>query len=119
MTRARGALEAAVRRCLADADRALTAADVQFRLGETLAYTTVTTTLNRLHRKGAVDRTRVGRAYAYRLAAEAGAAMTARQLHRLMATSDDRAAVLARFVAGLDAADAQLLADLVARAPEQ
>ncbi len=114
MTRSRGALEAAVLRCLAAADRPLTANDVQFRWGESLAYTTVTTTLIRLHRKRALERRRVGRAFAYRMADDTRAAVTAEQLQRLMTASSDRTAVLSRFVAGLDVEDARLLADIIA-----
>lgn len=41
-------------------------ADVQARLGRRLAYTTVMTTLDRLHKKGALERRKLGRAFVYR-----------------------------------------------------
>jgi predicted transcriptional regulator len=39
--------------------------DVQARLGTPAAYTTVMTTLDRLHRKGLLERRKVGRAFSY------------------------------------------------------
>jgi predicted transcriptional regulator len=40
--------------------------DVQAGFGDTLAYTTLMTTLDRLHRKGLLERHREGRAFLYR-----------------------------------------------------
>jgi predicted transcriptional regulator len=45
-----------------------TVRDVQARLPRTAAYTTVMTTLDRLFKKGFVDRVRQGRAFVYRAA---------------------------------------------------
>jgi predicted transcriptional regulator len=39
--------------------------DVQAAFAGTLAYTTLMTTLDRLHRKGVLDRRKAGRAYVY------------------------------------------------------
>jgi predicted transcriptional regulator len=39
--------------------------DVQAAFSGTLAYTTLMTTLDRLHRKGVLDRRKAGRAYVY------------------------------------------------------
>jgi predicted transcriptional regulator len=39
--------------------------DVQAAFAHTLAYTTLMTTLDRLHRKGVLDRRKAGRAYVY------------------------------------------------------
>jgi len=115
--RPRGALEREVLACLAAAGRPLTAGDVLTELGGGLAYTTVMTTLTRLHAKGALTRELAGRAYMY---ARAGApeawdaSMTAHRMRRLLDAGEDRAGVLARFVADLDTADEQLLAGLLA-----
>jgi predicted transcriptional regulator len=114
--RARGALEREVLACLATADGPLTASDVLAELGGELAYTTVMTTLSRLHAKHAVTRTMVGRAYAYSLAggqAGARASVTAFQMHRLLDGGDDRSTVLSRFVAELSPSDEQLLQQLL------
>lgn len=111
-----GDLEQEVLAVLAAADVPLTPAQVRQALGGELAYTTVMTTLSRLYAKGAVSRERIGRGYAYRWVDPA--TRTARRMHRLLAAGDDRARVLARFVAELDPADGQLLEGLLADAPQ-
>ena len=114
--RDRGALEREVLAALAAAGRPLTPAQVLTDLGGELAYTTVMTTLSRLHRKGALARQRAGRAFAYGLAAapeQVGAALTATRMRRLLEADADHTAVLARFVADLDPADEQLLTRLL------
>lgn len=45
--------------------RPLTVRDVQSELGRAVAYTTVMTTLDRLYKKGFIDRAREGRAFVY------------------------------------------------------
>jgi predicted transcriptional regulator len=115
--RPRGALERQVLVCLAAAGRPLTAGDVLADLGGGLAYTTVMTTLTRLHTKGALTRELSGRAYAYALAgdqADVGASVTATRMRRLLEAGEDRAGVLSRFVANLSPQDERLLADLLA-----
>jgi predicted transcriptional regulator len=115
--RPRGALERQVVACLAAADRPLTAGDVLADLGGGLAYTTVMTTLTRLHDKGALTREQAGRAYAYSLPgdqADVGASVTAHRMRRLLEGGPDRAGVLARFVANLSPEDERMLADLIA-----
>jgi predicted transcriptional regulator len=115
--RPRGGLEREVLACLAAAGRPLAPAEVQAELGGGLAYTTVMTTLSRLHAKGAVTREPAGRGYAYALQGGADAAqasMTARRMLRLLEADADRAHVLSRFVADLSAEDERLLAGLLA-----
>ena len=114
--RRRGALEQEVVACLAAAARPMTAGEVQAELGGGLAYTTVMTTLSRLHEKGALGREPAGRAFAYSLPSDPAAvdaSMTARRMSRLLDGGNDRAGVLARFVADLSPADEQLLAELL------
>jgi predicted transcriptional regulator len=115
-SRRRGALEQDVLGCLAAAGRPRTVAEVQGELGGTLAYTTVLTALTRLHAKGALTREPAGRGYAYSLAADPAAmeaSVTARRMSRLLDSGDDRAGVLARFVADLSPEDERLLTDLL------
>lgn len=117
VTRGRGALEREVVASLAAAGRPLTAGEVLSDLGGDLAYTTVTTTLARLHSRGALNRRSAGRAYAYSLDGDAGTvqtSVTAHQMHVLLDAGPDRAGVLARFVADLDGASERLLVDLLA-----
>jgi predicted transcriptional regulator len=90
--------------------------EVRAELGDQLAYTTVMTTLSRLHTKGAVSRAQAGRGFAYELRggpADAQASMTARRMLALL-QGGDRAGVLSRFVADLSPEDEQLLSDLLA-----
>jgi predicted transcriptional regulator len=85
--------------------------------GEPLAYTTVMTTLARLHDKGALLRRPAGRSYTYTPAADPDgleAALTARQMTRLLGDGAQRAETLARFVADLRPEDERLLADILA-----
>src|SRR3954462_15733129 len=114
--RRRGGLEQEGLACPGAAGRALTVAEVLAELGDELAYTTVLTALSRLHAKGALTREPAGRGYAYALLADpaaAGSAVTARLMSRLLDSREDRAGVLARFVADLSPEDERLLAELL------
>jgi predicted transcriptional regulator len=116
--RARGALEREVLTCLAATAEAKTAAQVQAEIGGGLAYTTVMTTLSRLHAKGAIERRPAGRAYEYSLVGGTEGArsnMTAHQMLKLLDEQADRAGVLTRFIAELKPEDEQLLAELIDR----
>ncbi|HEY3086901.1 MAG TPA: BlaI/MecI/CopY family transcriptional regulator [Jatrophihabitantaceae bacterium] len=115
-SRSRGALEREVIACLAAAGRPMTAAEVRAELSGDLAYTTVMTTLSRLHAKDAIERVPQGRAYAYSLtggAATARANVAAHRMLRLLDHETDRAAVLTRFVGDLQPNDEQLLTELL------
>jgi predicted transcriptional regulator len=99
----------------------LSASEVQTLFGGGLAYTTIMTTLSRLHAKHALTRVSDGRAYRYSMpggAAGAAANVTAHRMLRLLDSDQDRAGVLSRFVADLRPEDEELLAELFARAPE-
>lgn len=114
--RQRGGLEREILACLATAARPMSPGEVRAELGDQLAYTTVMTTLSRLHAKGAVSRAQAGRGFAYELRggpADAQASMTARRMLALL-QGGDRAGVLSRFVADLSPEDEQLLSDLLA-----
>lgn len=95
--------------------RAMTPAQVQAELGELgdrLAYTTVMSTLTRMHRKGLVSRVPAGRGYAYApLVDEAD--YTARAMTELLAHRHDRVGVLARFLSRLDPDDERVLQQLL------
>lgn len=120
--RPRGALERHVLASLAAAGRPLTAGDVLGDLGGEMAYTTVMTTLARLHAKGALNRELIGRAYAYSLNgdhADVDLVVTAHRMRRLLDAGEDHAGVLARFVADLSPEDEKVLADLLASPPRR
>ena len=112
--RDRGDLENEVLAALVAAGRPLTPGEVLAALERDLAYTTVMTTLSRLHAKDAVTRQRAGRAYAYAPADTATAA--ARRMRRLLDGREDRTAVLARFLDELDPGDVPVLQRLLAEA---
>lgn len=61
-----GELEFKIMRILWDADRALDVRAVATALGGERAYTTVMTTLSRLHKKGYLKQHKEGRAFFYR-----------------------------------------------------
>jgi predicted transcriptional regulator len=85
---------------------------VQAELGGGLAYTTVMTALTRLHEKGALKREKAGRAYAYTpLLDEAGIA--AAQMRDLLGSTEERDAVLARFVGSLSEEEEKVLVELL------
>jgi predicted transcriptional regulator len=82
-----------------------------------LAYTTVMTVLDNLHRKGWVRRSRDGRAWRYEPVLSRQS-YTALLMREALAISDDRAGVLARFVEEIDPEDAAALAAALRDAPE-
>lgn len=110
-----GALEAEVLSALWAAASPLSPGEVQRALGSGLAYTTVMTTLSRLHDKGLVARQRAGRAYAYQPVAEEAGHLASR-MRALLEAGHDRRAVFARFVDELPPTDSQLLTELLRRA---
>ncbi|TSB24051.1 BlaI/MecI/CopY family transcriptional regulator [Streptomyces benahoarensis] len=111
-----GELESGVLAVLWAMDGPLTPGQVQQALGGSLARTTVTTILTRLHDKGTVVRARSGRGYAYAPAQDAPG-LTARRMHSELAKDEDHGAVLARFVSQLSDADERLLRSLLDDGP--
>jgi predicted transcriptional regulator len=110
-----GELESAVLAALWAAPEALVPAEVQGAIGGDLAYTTVMTILVRLHDKGVIERSKVGRAYAYRpVVAESD--VVAEQVRRLLEQGQDRAAVLQGLVEGLEPGDEDVLTVLLGKA---
>jgi predicted transcriptional regulator len=109
--RERGELANEVLAALAAADGPLTPAQVLADLGSDLAYTTVMTTLARLHEKGIVTRERAGRAYAY--APADSASVTARHMRQVLDSGADREVVLARFLDELGPDERPVLARLL------
>jgi predicted transcriptional regulator len=93
-----------------DADGWLTARDVAGRLEHErdLAYTTVLTVLERLERKGFVQRQRAARAHRYR-ASDAREAVVAEAMLEALGTADDRGSALVRFVGAVSAEEAEIL----------
>lgn len=111
-----GALESEVLTEIWKAPEGLTPRDVLDRLDTDLAYTTVMTILQRLWRKGLLDRTRDGRAYRYRsLTTESE--LFATRMAAALSLANDREATLSRFVGDLSKTDEAVLRRLLADGP--
>ncbi|NES17224.1 MULTISPECIES: BlaI/MecI/CopY family transcriptional regulator [Micromonospora] len=115
--RARGDLKQEVLHALLASDTPMTPGAVRDAIDPDLAYTTVMTVLARLCDQGLVARRRAGRAFAYTAVADQ-AEVTARQMHRLLETGDDRATVLSRFLGVLSDDDERTLIELIGRIDE-
>jgi predicted transcriptional regulator len=113
--RAAGELEAQVLSVLWTAGTALNAGEVQERLtaahrrGAPLAYSTVVTTLTRLHAKGVLTRERTGHAFHYLPVVDEAGWAASRMRQVLDATDTDRDSVLTRFISTLSDKDEELL----------
>ncbi|NRN69154.1 putative transcriptional regulator [Kibdelosporangium sp. 4NS15] len=105
-----GELEAAVMQVLWHASEPVTVRDVLGKLdtGKPLAYTTVLTVLDNLHRKGWVQRTLVGKAYWYRPVHSMVETAT-RSLRAVLDESGDPEAVLLDFVSSASDHESELL----------
>jgi predicted transcriptional regulator len=110
--RTAGMLEDEVLAVLWVGGRPMSPAAVQAELGDRLAYTTVMSTLTRLHGKGLVTREPTGRGYAYTPTVDE-AAYTAQAMTELLGRRHDRAGALTRFVSSLPPEDEALLQRLL------
>lgn len=113
--RSPGALETEILTVLFAAQAELTPAGVRERLGaaSTLSYSTVVTTLARLHTKGVVRRRRSGRAHLYSAPADA-ASLVAWRMNRLLDDQSDHRPALTHFIAALSPGDEALVRELLA-----
>jgi predicted transcriptional regulator len=99
-----GQLEGAVMERVWASDRPVLVREVleDLQQDRPLAYTTVMTVMDNLHKKGFLSRVRQGRAYAYR-AMRSREEHTAEIMEEVLATAGDRAATLLRFVESISA----------------
>lgn len=111
-----GALEAEVLAHLWAAPGPMTPGEVLDAMGDDLAYTTVMTILARLWKKGLAERTRIGRAYAYRPKVTE-AELTARRMRATLDRASDREAALSRFVGTLSKRDERALRRMLGDGP--
>ena len=97
-----GELEALILDVLWLRDEPATPGEVHQALAGThdIGYSTVTTILSRLRDKGLLDRSKAGRAYAYR-PVRSRADQTAARMQDLLAAAGDPAVALSRFVDAL------------------
>ena len=105
-----GELEAVVMDHMWSADEPLTVRDVLERIDRDppLAYTTVMTVMDNLHRKGVVSREREGRAFRY-WPTKDRAEHTAELMHELLSGSGDTSVTLLRFLDTMSAAEVKKL----------
>lgn len=120
MRREPGSLEGAIIGILGSGD-SMTVAEVRAALDYELAHTTVMTALVRLTRKGLVVRKRGGRSHWYSLAAparELPALRAALRMRHELDSRQERADVLANFVAALRPEDEALLLELLSKSDD-
>jgi predicted transcriptional regulator len=79
-----------------------------------IAYTTVMTTMDNLHRKGWLSRAKDGKAYRY-LATASREEYSARLMQEALADGGNAEAVLSHFVAQMDGAESEALRAVVDR----
>lgn len=82
-----------------------------------IAYTTVMTVMENLHRKGMLNRERDGRAYRY-APAQTREEYTASMMEEVLASSVDRSATLMHFVQHIDAGELAALRAVLDGLPE-
>src|ERR1700761_1188407 len=111
-----GDLEAVIMERVWSRDAPVTVRDLFEELSaeRNIAYTTVMSTMDNLHRKGWLDRERDGKAYRY-TAVSSRAEYSARLMREALAGSADTEAVLSHFVAQMDDAEAAALRTALAK----
>ncbi len=116
--RAFGELEARIMECLWAADGPRTVREVHTELApeRTIAYTTVMTVMDKLHRKQWLDREPVGRAYSYR-PWQTKEHYTADLMTEALTASSDRQATLVAFLDQLTAVEAKALRSALDQQP--
>ena len=105
-----GDLERAVMEALWASSEPLTAKEIRSSLPGRSALTTVLTVLDRLERKGFVERDRAERAHRYR-AARSKEEYVSELMMEALGETNDRATALVRFVESVGDADAKTLRD--------
>jgi predicted transcriptional regulator len=79
-----------------------------------IAYTTVMSTMDNLHRKGWLDRTKDGKAYRY-TATASREEYSARLMQEALAVGGDTEAVLTHFIAQIGGAESEVLRTVMRR----
>jgi len=99
-----------------DHDGPVTVRDVfdELRQQRSIAYTTVMSTMDNLHRKGWLSRVKDGKAYRYSAVASREE-YSARLMREAMTASGDTEAVLSHFLAQMDPAESDALQAVLRR----
>jgi predicted transcriptional regulator len=90
----------------------------ELRRDRDIAYTTVMTTMDNLHRKGWLARVKDGKAYRY-TATASRAEYSARLMREALDGGGDTQAVLSHFVAQMDGVESEMLRAAVRRLTER
>ena len=111
-----GELEAVLMHRIWDHGGPLTVRDLfdELREERNIAYTTVMSTMDNLHRKGWLARERDGKAYRYTPVATREE-YSARLMREAMAAAGDTEAVLSHFVAQMDGSESEALRAVLAK----
>ena len=111
-----GDLEAVVMDRVWDRDKPVTVRELfdELREERNIAYTTVMSTMDNLHRKGWLARERDGKAYRY-TAVASREEYSARLMREAMAEAGDAEAVLSHFVAQMDGTESAALRAVLAK----
>jgi predicted transcriptional regulator len=111
-----GDLENVIMHLVWDHDRPVTVRELFDELARerAIAYTTVMSTMDNLHRKGWLARAKEGKAYRY-TATASREEYSARLMQEALAGGGDAEAVLSHFVAQMDGAESEALRAVVGR----
>jgi predicted transcriptional regulator len=111
-----GELEAVIMHRVWEHDEPVTVRDLFDDLSaeRTIAYTTVMSTMDNLHRKGWLDRVREGKAYRY-TATASREEYSARLMREALADGGDAEAVLSHFVAQIGSGESEALRSVLRR----
>jgi predicted transcriptional regulator len=111
-----GDLEAVIMQLVWDHGQAVTVRDLfdEMRRERAIAYTTVMSTMDNLHRKGWLERVKDGKAYRYTPTASREE-YSARLMSEALADGGNTEAVLSHFVAQMDGAESDVLREVVRR----
>ncbi|HWG63050.1 MAG TPA: BlaI/MecI/CopY family transcriptional regulator [Streptosporangiaceae bacterium] len=115
-----GDLEAVIMHLVWDHDSPVTVRDLcdELQAERSIAYTTVMSTMDNLHRKGWLTRTKDGKAYRY-TATNSREEYSAGLMREALAGGGDTEAVLSHFVAQMGGAESEVLRDVVRRLTER
>jgi predicted transcriptional regulator len=113
-----GELEAAVMDVVWDMPTTVTVRDVLEKLVQErpLAYTTVMTVMDNLHRKGVLRRTKDGRAWLYEPTVSRGE-YTAQIMREVLQSAQDQTVAMAHFVAAMSPEESDTLRSMLRRRP--
>ena len=111
-----GDLETVIMALVWGHDRPVTVRELfdELRQDRVIAYTTVMSTMDNLHRKGWLARVKEGKAYRY-TATASREEYSARLMREALAGGGDTEAVLSHFVAQMGGADSEVLRTVVRR----